>query len=399
MRIVEWTTAGLRVAPATIPEELAQDAAVEVIPLDSILTVSRADPGPAPPTVAPPSPRRLSVEQTAVTITLIDGQRLIGGIPLQTVGGEPLAEAQTDAILIESALMGRIRISFEEIASIDLKPVTSAHQGARDSAPPQTDAIILANGDTVRGFIESISQSVTILTSADSKDEDRQTFPISRCAQILFANPQKPLMGQVLWIGERGQPLQVVRLSEFSFRTPGQVSFRPVIAGDSSATINIPLNQLAGIMPQAQAILPLSSLPRTRAEPASSRPWSQPPAVTGVETLPLGLGIIEIPGAMTIEWRIPDDASALLGRVRLNPDAVIWGDCNLTLELVDASGSAASIWSGRLYNKTPEFELRHTFERATHGRTLRARLESGEGGDVQDRVLLDSFLFIVTPQQ
>jgi hypothetical protein len=403
VRIVEWSKQGVRIAPANLPEELAIEAAVEVLPLDQFLTLQRSESSDAASTPSlPTSVRRALADQIAVAVTLIDGQRFKGGITSTSPSDQPSgSEASPEALTLETTLFGRLSIPFEEIAQISIE-----QQGRDEQAPApstseaESDSITLANGDTITGFIESIGATVSISTGSVSTTSQSggsvESFPLTRCAAIRFANPAKPLAGTVAWIGSAGNPLQVVRADEFTFRPPGEVTLRPSIAGPSAPTATFALDQLAAASPSAASIIPLASLPIARSEASSSRPWSQGPIQRGRIASPLGLGRIELPGAMSVDWLIPSAATSLIGRIALSSDAVIWGDCIVHVELVDTAGKPTSLWSGRLYSQTPSHAFQHGFSAVPAGSFLRVRLESGEGGDVQDRVVLDGFMFILS---
>lgn len=397
VRSVEWTRAGLRVAPANLPEELAIEAAVEVLPLDQILAVQRSEPGTSPPPSA--SARRAVADHVSVAVTLVDGQRFKGGIATGAPGDQA-SDAPAESLTLETTLFGRLSIPFEEIAQISIDQQGREEQSPAPSAvEAESDSITLANGDTITGFIESIGSTISISTGSVSTTSQSggavESFPLTRCAAIRFANPAKPLAGTVAWIGSPGNPLQVVRADEFAFRPPGEVTLRPAIAGSSAPTATFALDQLAAASPSAASIIPLASLPIARSQASSTRPWSQGAIERGRLTSPLGLGRIELPGAMSVDWQIPASATSLIGRIALSSDAVIWGDCVVHVELIDAAGKATSLWSGRLHNQTPSHAFQHGFPAVQAGSLLRVRLESGEGGDVQDRVVLDGFMFIL----
>jgi hypothetical protein len=412
LRIVEWSSAGLRVAPPNLPEELAIEAAVEVLPLDRILTIQRSEATIAGPQPSPPSLRRALLDQILVAVTLVDGQRFKGGIASSTSGDPkpaPKTDAPAESLTLETTLFGRLSIPFEQIAQ-----VTIDQQGREELplAPSTTavenDSITLANGDTISGYIESVGTTVTISTGAVSTTSQSggsvESFPLTRCASIRFANPPAPLEGTVAWIGTPGNSLQVIRADEFTFRPPGDMTLRPTIAGPSAPTATFSVDQLVAASPDAATIIPLATVPIVRSQPSSTRPWSQGPIERGRLASPLGLGRIELPGAMSVDWQIPAAATSLIGRISLSSDAVIWGDCIVHVELANAPGQSpagepTSLWSGRLHSQLPSHAFQHAFSAVPTGSVLRVRLESGEGGDVQDRVVLDGFMFILSPSK
>ncbi|MGE3109442.1 MAG: hypothetical protein AB7G11_15505 [Phycisphaerales bacterium] len=180
-------------------------------------------------------------------------------------------------------------------------------------------------------------------------------------------------------------------------------------------------SQLAAFAPDVQSLFALAACTILRQAPAAGRPAlpaSEPVTLSWAGArfdVPAGLGIagalsfppldaadIELPGPMTVEWDVPTGAVRLAGWAELPRECRTWGNCHLVLSLLKRDGSTSSpvpLFSAALTGDVPiaEFNLLLPSEPAgadPAAYVLRASLDAGERGPIQDRVLLRRVLFL-----
>lgn len=417
VRLVEWSPAGVRVASADLPEELAIQAAGELIPLTQVLAViltpglpSGAD---APPLLDGVDHRSPQGDAGKVRVTLTDGQRFSGSVNLFTSLPPPTKPKSTPnadqepaepPLAIQNSVFGEMRFLLDTVSVVEVLrpglPLSDHDLAATTAQAPTTDRVYLANGDVLDGFVETIGAEVIIAPSSGAKEPaESRRLPLARCRSIHLANPRAPLAGPVVWLsGDRGE-VQVVRATEWSIKSPGEGSITSESTGTTSSA-SIPAAMVIACVPDASRILPLSDLPAPTFQVDASRPWSLPPQVDRGLRSPLGLGDVLIPGPMTVDWQIPPGVGALTGAVELAPEARIWGDCAVSIEFV-SQGAPSVLWSGRLSGDHPRQEVSAKWDASLSQASpslLRVRVLPGQGGQIHDRVVLQEFMLVRTGQ-
>ncbi|MCC6427993.1 MAG: hypothetical protein IT435_14375 [Phycisphaerales bacterium] len=426
VRVVGWSSAGLLAAPANLPEELAVESAGPAIPARNVLALMAI---PSEPRIAGAAGagRAESRERFArggdaarVRVTLVDGQSYIGSItsavePPPNAGtseaGDAAGEGEDAPLVIQSSIFGEMRFELDDLLRIQvLDGATNAgvQPAPAEVAATTEDRVILANGDVIEGFVESIGAEVVISKPAGAKASSAATrLPMARCRRIEIANSAEPLAGCVLWIAEADGDLQVVRARDLVIGSTGEANFHPQIPGAStsaatgSPAANVPVGILVGLAPDAGAFVPLGRLDALRFEAVEGRRWTRPPEVGSADRAPLGLADVVIPGAMVVEWRIPRDVAGLTGAVVLPPEARVWGDCMVGIDLVGADGTTQKLWSGRLDSAHARHDVVARIEPASGPASgdavLRVSVEPGERGAIQDRIVLQGFMLIRGP--
>jgi hypothetical protein len=117
----------------------------------------------------------------------------------------------------------------------------------------------------------------------------------------------------------------------------------------------------------------------------------------------LGAADIELPGPMSAEWMLPPGASHVSIRLELPESARVFGDCVVRVEVV---GDEASGVEHRLSSASPSAMVRLALGAATGPvpsaegvRRLVVRVEAGERGGIQDRVVIRRGLVLVDSAQ
>ena len=133
-------------------------------------------------TVATPVPRRAERE---CTLTLTNGDLLSG----------KFAESRPDAVVFETAEVGRVLIELESIAGIDAPAAFQpAYKASADwfgrAGKTDEDRILLTNGDTVSGFITSIDGEGLTLQSTLGDT----SVSLRRLVAVRMASPRPPAL-------------------------------------------------------------------------------------------------------------------------------------------------------------------------------------------------------------
>ena len=100
---------------------------------------------------------------------------------------------------------------------------------------------------------------------------------------------------------------------------------------------------------------------------------------------PLGAADIELPGPMTVLFDVPG-ASRVSGMVELPERCRVWGDCEVYIDLVGASGTKP-LWHHRLHDAQPLLAFNLPLP-ATSDAVLQVRVEAGSNGPIMDRIVL-----------
>lgn len=398
VRIAEWTSAGIRVASPDLPEELAAESAREIVPLDSVLAVVAPEAGEEAITPHADQDRRLQPPESGlVRVTLVDGQRFVGTISMLS-GAAPRAGSEQDSkeppLILSAASFGDLRIALDHVRDIEVLRGPGQADIPRDTkVEPASDRVVLANGDVLEGFVESIGPEVVIAPDAKDSAAAPRRLPLARCSRILLANPSEPLEGPAIWVSGPAGQIQVVRSESWSITPSGEAQITPRLPGERRSPSAVPSALILAIAPDASLLVPLSTLPPPQFTPDPSRPWSHAPQVDPGLQSPLALGDALLPGPMTATWTLPDGVVALSGAVELAPDARIWGDCTVSIERA-SGGSTSPIWSGRLSPDHPHQDLKASWPPASGSAVFTVKVEAGAGGHIHDQVVLKGLLFV-----
>lgn len=370
-------------------------------------------------------------------IELTDGQVLTGTLVRATAGGERLVwgsrllrggtpgAAEGGAI---GVVLDRVRRIVAWPDSFRLRPVIGA-----DGV---SDALLLRNGDLLRGFVEGIvaeeadagsrtlikletdgrsvrvpyeSMAQMVLQSAGG-DVGTGPGPNRPVARVTLADGTSLLAGSITTVPS-------VAAAGLSGVSPGLRMSIPALRGASisedaaePATVTVEISEVRSIVPTSTRVVPLTSLEVVRHEPAPDRRRAAAPRVgrpTPVEAArTLGAGSIGLDGPCVIEWAVPPAGRSARsaagssmhvgGRVSLAAGAAPWGDCEVRLERVDGSDGAVLLGSARLTADRPSATLGGAIpagpgmsDRPTR---LRLTIEPGVYGAVRDAVVLEEWL-------
>ena len=297
-----------------------------------------------------------------------------GEMLLGSLGSAEEGKEKAETIVWKSRRLGDVAFGLDDLAVIDL--VQDSHF-ATPTAPTE-DVVRLINGDALRGFVDSIGETVRV-----EVDKKPRSVPIERVARVEFGNPPKPLAGAVVWLAT-GEILRVTRLTG----TPADST-----AVRDGKDVHFPTEEIVGFVESAGTLLPLAVIAPSSVAPFGTRSVADPMEV-GDLAVPLGAADVTLPSPMVVSWVLPEGAVRVSMRAVLPPACRVWGDCVLILEQEGVKGiGGKTLAKVRLSGDTPEADI--NVELLAGGGALRATLDPGENGPIQDRVVLRQPLVLV----
>lgn len=332
-----------------------------------------------------PDSSAAALASTSGWVELTDGQRFPGRPGPIADAGERLAWV--------SDRFGEFSIDLDRVRRVVVRPGESAR-----GAETATDLLVLANGDRVEGFVESIRPTASPADGAFAAvvqtGDARAVIPVSQIAEVRFANPPVPAAGPVAWLSDG----TVARLSGATTDVSrGLLSLRADVnsaAGAGGGVVVAPGDLLA-LAPEPGRIVPLSAVPVAAHQPIglSRRPGPRS-AYRDDRPAPLNAADVLIPGPMVVEWALPEGVSRLVGAAALDESDRAWGECTVTAEVLPASGAPVPVFTGALGGAVVRLPMAFDLPRTASGDRLRIRVDPGDLGPIRDRVRLERALLI-----
>ncbi|MFA6045184.1 MAG: hypothetical protein WC718_09380 [Phycisphaerales bacterium] len=292
-------------------------------------------------------------------LELVTGELLPGQISTQPATGEKLAW--------ESHVWGRLEVPLERAAFVLLQP-QSPYASRRPTG--SADAAVLANGDTVEGFVAALGESLKL-----ERDHAQSTLPVGRVVSVAFANPPVPALGEWCWLHDGS----AVAIANLEVSTNGEMRLAGVAKGNTAA---LRAGELRAIVFDSGRLVPLSRLPLSVGDANPARVWTQPPVVGDWREAPAFAADITLPGPMTVRFALPKGAVRVGGEAQLPANCRVWGDCELLVGR--AGGTTTRI---RLNSETPEANFSVDVS-GLDGGEIEISIDPGPSGPVQDRVIL-----------
>ncbi len=309
-------------------------------------------------------------ERPLLTVTLADGQRLIGRVAREPEGTTPGSASSKDAPLTLDTALGTARVVLDLVAGVSVGVSPSLGGEA-----PKKDVVLLRNDDRMEGFVEAIGATVVVQPEGAAST----TVPLERVREITLANPRTAPRGAIAWLADGS----VIRITDLAQAVDAPATATVPILGKDSPT---PLPGLVSIVFDASRLAPLSRLAPTQVRPSPDRRWTRSPRPLPGPAV-LDAPDLELPGPMSVEWDLPDRAVRLAGEAELSRFTDNWGDCTISIEL--SSGAAPRrLWTQHLGGSGASARFNIDLGAPAPGRHLRLILESGSRGPIQDRVIL-----------
>jgi hypothetical protein len=320
------------------------------------------------------------------TVDLADGQRFAGH-PMGRPGDGAILE-WSNPDFVDHGIMP---IPLELVRRITLGPTARAPKEMQAGA---RDVLVLVNGDTLDGFVESIGDPTRIGHDGAAVD-----IPLERIAEIRLGGPAVPPSGLMIWLASGS----VARVSSLS--TDGSSELKVILApmdstgsGTESLRADLPLARLHAAAFDMARLAPLAAIAPSRQEGSPERVFSEPLRIGPALGAVLGAPDIEFPGPMTVSWTLPAGAERLGGVAELPEACRTWGDCILVMTI--GTREPREVFRARLSAESPRAEFNIALPAPSgSGSVLTATVEAGLYGPIQDRVVLERAVLLLSPEQ
>jgi len=343
------------------------------------LSISRTDVlAIVPPPIGPDVQRRRETAQRLETgwLRTVDGQVLPGTL----TGGDG------EQLEWDSRLWSKIRVRLDEVESLVLKSNAPA-EVIRTGTP--TDVVVLINGDRIEGYVNSVRDSVHV--DAQGKTID---IPLSRVTSVEFANVVAESGGARVWTYDG----TIAAVDSVRVRAGGVADLVSSLRADAGVIArDIPASDLRAVSLDTSRLRALATLEAHLVEGSSTRRWTPPPAIGNTRTAPLAAADIELPGPMRVQWLLPTGSRRLASIAELPIDARLYGDCEIIVSVVLPEGPVKEIARERLHAQRASVDLNLILHPSgtPQGAMVRFEVLAGEGGAIQDRVVLRRPLLLV----
>ena len=264
----------------------------------------------------------------------------------------------------------------------DANPTPTLDQPFSLSTDLSADTIITLNNDIITGFIEHIGSQCTI-----ALDTRQLTLPLQQIQSIHLANIIEPAPGIMLLTNAGSRLFANTLDSDFQHQTTLTLASGSLgLQDEPTDSWRLPNNLIAGIevhQPNTH-ILGLAQLAPTKIEPTGGRAWTPTPTTSQHATQNPVLATIDLQAPVKMVYSLPTGTT----RFACTIEAPInqWTDCIATFTTINAKGHRVELLSARLNDLHPSHEINTPIEPNSKG--LEIRIDPGEHGPIQDRVLI-----------
>ncbi len=290
-------------------------------------------------------------------LELADGQRWVG--TLASARGDSVTWLVEDTLLLDAPL-----------DAVRAAAIGAPLEAARATWNALDDRIILGNGDLLDGFVDRVGETVRFENNAGTVD-----LELGRVAGILLANPPTAPAGTIL----RTTCGSVIAVETLEITVTGQVSAqangRTLVGSLGLRTADLRSIDFAPGRYASLASIKPAGVSAPDAGPGAGGPTEHSDDSLGVDSL-------ELRGPIQVEWVLPRPAARFAATATLPPAMWAWGDC----EIVVSGADGAEALRERLNADRPSAEINVPLG-GLAGLTI--EIESGRGGAVQDRVVLE----------
>lgn len=358
-----------------------QTGVQRLIPIDSIAALAPIDHW-HDVTNDPTLITRGGMTSRAGSLTLTDGQRLVGTPSVITVDDELVAWS--------SPALGIVGLPIESIRRIAMPRLMPTGAITPPLAIELDDVLQLGNGDTLRGFVEKIGAEVTVETNTGALlDLDSGNID-----QITLANDPTEKSGAAFWLADGSvicmqsyetdhsgdEPVMMCMLATqpigpaLGERTPSEANAEPF-----GLTLSAPLREIRAIAFDSRRIVALSDLEHASEFREISIEQSGTPA--------LGSRDITMPGPMRTTWVLPQSATRLSFNATLPIDARAWGNLELIVRVDERVIKTQAITA-----EAPSAEINID---VTGNGLVSLEIDEAEFGPIQDKLVISEAIVLV----
>ena len=275
--------------------------------------------------------------------------------------------ARDDTIYWRHPRLGTFPIDVEEVSALRLV------EGVDIPIAETLDQVVLANGDSIEGLILELADPLPIERTI-GEETTITKIPMERVAAIALVNPPIDPTGILVWTDDGAR----FSVEDVLVGDDGYVRIvRP--SPSAHAEVEFQGQSLRGILFDPGAVIPLASLEAQVdvGKAKDIRHWAPPPRIAP-GFWPLGAAEIELDGPIRARWTLPEKGCTVSARAELPIDAI-----HGNFELVVRDGGT-EVLRRRVDRNEPVHRILHQLT----SNELEIELEMGEGGPVQDDLLL-----------
>jgi hypothetical protein len=251
------------------------------------------------------------------------------------------------------------------------------------AAPPagNLDVLLLGNGDRKTGLVTAIGDEV-VFEEGEPGQSTTLKIPLDRVVAVTMVAPKQQGKGRRVWFAE-GTVLDVqsaavgsdgyVRLSGGTLIAGGNSA-----AGSATQPPRVGLSDVAAVLFDREALVPLASLPPSRVEGPPTRYTLPKPQALDPDAA-LGLSSIEYSGPLVARYAIPAGCQRFIADAELPREDRSWGDCELVVRSDDQQ-----VFRAHLTGAAPAATINVPLK----GRELTIEITAGGHGPIQDLVRL-----------
>lgn len=296
----------------------------------------------------------------------------------EVIRGEPVwPEASSESFGWRSDMLGLLAVKLDTVLGWH-QPSFADWAWARPAGTG--DTISLSNGDVVSGFLETVSATALVI----EVDRKKRSLDPAVVVSATVATPPKPGSGPMVFLSD-GNALLIDGLGA------GVGAGSTVTVMRQGQSLVLPADTVIAYAASAGSLVSLAGLAGVTATPTGGRDWTPPIEVVDPGA-PMGVSDVILPGPMEAQWVLPGNATRLSATLELDTASRIWGDCVVTVTLVPAKGLSREVVKARLWEEVATATF---IADVDGGSTLRVRVDPGERGPVQDRVVIRRPLILV----
>jgi len=300
-------------------------------------------------------------------LQLADGQRLPGAL----AGRAP---DQEDVLGWSHTWIGRIEVPLDAITAVTFGAVDT------ELAPGRMDVVVLANGDRIEGYVKALGDPIRIVVDLDTTPRD-VSIPLARSAGVVLVTSPRSPSGRRIWFKDG----TLVDARRFRVADDGYVRISTEWSEPGTPPVEVPLDEVTGILFDPSALLPLGKVDPARVEATGPR-YVVPTPRRLDERAPLGLGRIAFDGPIIVRYALPPGCRRFAAEAILPESARLWGDFELVVRDDDRE-----VYRSRISADQPTAAINV----ALTGTELTIELTQGRHGPIQDRLVLKRAMLLV----
>ena len=286
-------------------------------------------------------------------LALTDGQ-MIPGRPLDSD-----EQTRGDTLRWQHPWLGQLAVEIDSINRVVFRA------GAQPPPAGDGDALLLANGDVIEGFLLSLGDPVELEVERGDGPEV-SSIPRERVAAATLLNPVRPMRGTWAWFGD-GTILKAQQLTSEDGRW-AQVLTREESRGEQTVS----LDDLLAIILDTERMRMLTDLAPLSIEGPETRYRLPEPIVEGIGRH-APRSSMTLSGPITVRYALPSGAARFASEVSIPDRARQWTEMTLIIRVDDRE-----VLREKLDRDRPEMTVNEVLD----GTELTIELKQGGAGPI-----------------